>query len=174
MGNFEKRLTGGHPNSLGNTVEVVEDVLTDPKLFEELFHCYFSNDEVVRLRVSNAMKRICKAEKSLLLPYIDRFLDEISKIDQASTQWTLSQLFLQWEKDMSSGQKERALGIMKHNLTTHNDWIVLCQTAETLGRWAKEDDGLKSWLVPHLKRLGKDARNSVSKKAQKTLATLDI
>ncbi|MEO0570921.1 MAG: hypothetical protein AAF039_04390 [Bacteroidota bacterium] len=173
MGDFEKRLTGGHPNSLGNTVEVVEDVLANHKLFEELFNCYFSDDEVVRLRVSNAMKRISKANKALLLPYIERFLNEIPQIDQASTQWTLSQLFLQLEKDMNPTQKENALAIMKNNLAHHKDWIVLCQTTETLGRWAKKDKGLKSWLLPHLQRLRKDSRNSVSKKAQKTLVALE-
>ena len=94
---FEERLTGGHPNSLGNTVEVVEEVLSDHAKFQELFQCYFSNDEVVRLRTSNAMKRICKEEKQLLVPYIDKFLTEISGIDQASTQWTLSQLFAMQE-----------------------------------------------------------------------------
>ncbi|MEM8929394.1 MAG: hypothetical protein AAGC45_14450 [Bacteroidota bacterium] len=166
MNNFEHRLMGGHPNSLGNTIEVVDEVLTDHSLFDELFHCYLSDDEVVRLRVSNAMKRISKVEKSLLLPYIDRFLNEISKIDQASTQWTLSQLFLQLEKDMTPDQKERALQIMKENLAHHDDWIVLCQTMETLGRWAKKDEGLKSWLLAHLRRLIQDERNSVSKKAR--------
>ncbi|GAB4243341.1 MAG: hypothetical protein Tsb0034_21160 [Ekhidna sp.] len=61
MKNFEARLSGGHPNSLGNTIEVVDAVLADPSNFEELFDCYQSDDEVVRLRVSNAMKRTCKA-----------------------------------------------------------------------------------------------------------------
>lgn len=172
MRDFEKRLTGGHPNSLGNTVEVVEEVLNKHELFEELFNCYFSEDEVVRLRVSNAMKRICKAQKTLLLPYTDRFLNEISQIEQASTQWTLSQLFLQMENAMTPAQKEKALEIMMNNLAHHKDWIVLCQTMETLGRWSKGDEELKSWLLPHLQRLGKDERNSVSKKAQKTLSAL--
>lgn len=174
MNDFEQRLKGGHPNSLGNTIEVVEEVLSSPELFEALFNCYFSEDEVVRLRVSNAMKRICKAEKSLLLPYLDRFLDDISKIDQASAQWTLAQLFLSLEKDLDGAQREKALEIMKKNLANHNDWIVLCQTTETLGKWAKQNEALKTWLFPHLERLSKDQRNSVSKKAQKTLALLSL
>ncbi len=56
MKNFENRLKGRHPNSLGNTIEIVEEVLADYKLFDELFNCYFSEDETVRLRTSNAMK----------------------------------------------------------------------------------------------------------------------
>jgi hypothetical protein len=65
---FRNRLKGGHPNSLGNTIEIVDEVLKDNSLFEELFNCYFSDDEIVRLRTSNAIKRLCKEKKSLLFP----------------------------------------------------------------------------------------------------------
>ncbi len=169
MIDFENRLKGGHPNSLGNTIEIVEEVLETPSQFEALFQCYFSEEEVVRLRVSNAMKRICSARKTLLLPYLDRFLDEIAQIDQASTQWTLAQLFLVMENDMNTDQKSRALDIMKRNLSHHEDWIVLNQTMETLGKWSKKDTTLKVWLQPHLERLSKDERKSVAKKAMKLM-----
>ena len=62
------------------------------------------------------MKRICKEEKQLLIPYLNRFISEIAQIDQASTQWTLAQLFQSLEKDMSEAQVEQAKQIMKHNL----------------------------------------------------------
>ena len=35
---FEDMLTGGHPNSLGRTIEVVDQVLANPTKIEELFH----------------------------------------------------------------------------------------------------------------------------------------
>ena len=172
MKNFEVRLTGGHPNSLGNTVEVVVEVLADHDSFEELFLCYFSEDEVVRLRVSNAMKRICKAEETLLIPYIDRFITEIAKIDQASTQWTLSQLFDLLAKHMSDNQQLEAERIMKYNLANHNDWIVLISTMDTLGKWAKHQPELAKWLRPQLDRLSQDSRKSVAKRAQKLSSSI--
>lgn len=49
---FEEMLTGGHPNSLGRTVEVVDAVLADRARLARLYACYFSDDEVVRLRTS--------------------------------------------------------------------------------------------------------------------------
>jgi hypothetical protein len=170
MRNFEQRLTGGHPNSLGNTVEVVAEVLNEPALFDELFYCYFSTDEIVRLRVSNAMKRICKEDKSLLVPYIDRFLTEIAVINQASTQWTLANLFLYLQKEMTDVQITSAKEILKHNLATHNDWIVLNNSMETLGQWSKKDANLKAWMLPHLQRLSQDSRKTVVKRASKFLA----
>lgn len=172
MNNFEERLTGGHPNSLGNTVEVVEKVLKQNDRLDELFNCYFSNDEVVRLRTSSAIKRVCKEKKELLFPYIDRLLSEIAAIDQASTQWTLAQLFDLLKKDLSDTQLLQAKVIMKNNIEHHNDWIVLNTTMNVLGTWSKKDAELKTWLIPHLERLKTDLRKSVSTKASKTLLLL--
>lgn len=171
--NFEKRLKGGHPNSLGNTIEVVEEVLETPTLFEELFNCYFSPDEVVRLRVSNAMKRVCRANRPMLIPYIDRLLQDVSQIDQASTQWTLATLFHELKSEMSISQKNSALVIMKGNLEHHNDWIVLNTTMQTLAQWDSENADLQSFLSIQLQRLAEDDRKSVSKRAQKLLATIN-
>lgn len=173
MKNFEERLKGGHSNSLGNTVEIVDEVLAENELFSELFNCYFSNDEIVRLRTSNAMKRICKSKKSILIPFVDHFLTDIAQIDQASAQWTLSQLFGMLEKDMTESQREQAKAIMKHNLENHNDWIVLNQTMDTLTNWAKKDAELKAWIKPHLLRLTVDERKSVSGKAVKMIKSLE-
>jgi hypothetical protein len=173
MQNFEEQLKGGHHNSLGNTVEVVEEILARPDYFDELFNCYFSDDGLVRLRVSNAMKRICKANKDILIPYIDRLIDEISTINQASAQWTLAQLFEMLEKQMTKVQIRDAKEIMKNNLANHNDWIVLNTCMQTLTKWAKKDHDLQIFIRPHLERLSNNDRKSVAGRAVKMLAKLD-
>lgn len=169
---FEAMLAGGHPNSLGRTVEVVELVLANTGRFDELFGCYRSKDAVVRLRTSNAMKRIAAVRRDLLVPYIDRFIEEIGALDQASAQWTLAQLFGNLARDMDKRQRLAALGLMKRNLERHDDWIVLNTTMETLADWAREDAVLASWLRPHLVRLIQDSRKSVASRATKKLDSL--
>lgn len=170
---FEQMLTGGHPNSLGRTIEVVDLVLADPARFEELYTCYASADEVVRLRVSSAMKRLWRAHPDLIAPHIDRFLTEISQINQASTQWTLATMFDELDTYLTPEQRAVALRLMQHNLATHNDWIVLNNTMETLSKWAQAgDDDLKAWLKPHLARLRGETRKSVAGRATKLHARL--
>lgn len=169
---LEDMLTGGHPNSLGRTIEVVELVLNDPKRFDELFNCYESEDEVVRLRTSNAMKRIAAVRRDLLVPYIDRFIEEIGELDQASAQWTLAQLFSRLAADMDDRQRRAALSVMKRNLADHDDWIVLNATIETVSEWAKQDAALAKWLGPHLERLSNDSRKSVATRASRKLKLL--
>lgn len=163
-------LTGGHPNSLGRTVEVVEKVLADPARFDELFDCYRSTDEVVRLRVSSAMKRVEAERRDLVLDYLDCLIAEIGALDQASAQWTLAQLFERLEPDMTAPQRAGALAIMQRNLAEHSDWIVLNTTMQTLSNWAAGDTQLGQWLRPHLERLCRDPRKSVASRARKLLA----
>ncbi|MEM9344934.1 MAG: hypothetical protein AAGA87_18010 [Pseudomonadota bacterium] len=166
---FEKMLTGGHPNSLGRTVEVVEAVLATPSRMEELFLCYKSPDEVVRLRTSNAMKRVEAERHDLLVPYIDRLIAEVGALDQASAQWTLATLFGRLTDDLTPSQRAGALAIMQRNLAEHDDWIVLNTTMETLFAWSETDPNLAAWLRPHLERLAEDPRKSVAKRATKYL-----
>ena len=170
---FEGMLTGGHPNSLGRTIEVVEIVLNDPSRLVDLFSCYFSDDEVVRLRVSNAMKRVCREQPEWLIPFIDDFLDEISKISQASTQWTLADLFRMLWASMTQMQQARAKELLKNNLTTWNDWIVLNSTMQALSDWSMDDEALRNWLIPKLETLRDDDRRSVSGRAKKMLVKLN-
>jgi UDP-N-acetylmuramoylalanine-D-glutamate ligase len=174
MSNFEQMLSGGHPNSLGNTVEVVNQILADKTKLKDLYSCYFSKDEVVRLRVSNAFKRITRDHLDWFKDYIDKFISEISKIDQASTKWTIANLFDYSTELMTPAQLKKAKEIVKHNLATENDWIVLKNSMDTLGKWAKEDEELKQWLKPHLKRLQKYSKKVVPNTAKKWEAELGL
>ena len=169
---FEVMLGGGHSNSLGRTVEVVDLILGDESELEELYQCYFSKDEVVRLRTSNAFKRIWREQPTWLLPYIDRFITSISQIDQDSTRWTIVQLFSELDEHLTDEQREQAKAVLKQNLTGTEDWIVLNHTMQTLGEWATQDTDLKTWLQPHLERLAGDSRKSVAKRASKFLNSL--
>ena len=171
-GIFEQELSGGHPNSLGNTVKVVAQVLKDQELLSELFLCYSSPDEVVRLRTSNAFKRIFREKPAWFRPMVPKFLRKILQLDQASAMWTFSQLCLECEEQLSATQKKKATEIIKRFLEKTDDWIVLNTSLQTLGAWSLDDAQLKQWLIPRLKKLSRDERKSVAKRAQKLSAKL--
>ncbi|WP_272149172.1 hypothetical protein [Tenacibaculum aiptasiae] len=73
---------------------------------------------------------------------------------------------------MNDKQTEQAKSIMKRNLASHNDWIVLNQTMFTLTKWSISDIELKEWLFPHLLRLTSDKRKSVAGRAEKMIDKL--
>lgn len=168
---YEELLSGGHPNSLGNTIQVVDDVLTDEKKLKDLYDCYDSPDEVVRLRVSNGMKRVCNVHPEWVAKYLDNLIGKTSKIEQASTKWTLSTLFMWLDKYMSNEQRQSAINIMKINLH-YDDWIVQNTTSESLAFYAKKSEELKVWLLPELNKLLKSRHKSVARRAQKLIDNL--
>ncbi|WP_146065586.1 hypothetical protein [Arthrobacter pityocampae] len=162
---IESMLTGGHPNSMGRTVEVVELVAADRSRLQELFECYGSDDPVVRLRTSSALKRLEAARHEWLIPFADRLIDEVGTLDQASAQWTLAKLFLRLTPDLTPDQRDRATVILQRNIEEH-DWIVLINTMETLSAWSDDDPTLRAWLEPRLERLAEDPRTSVAERAR--------
>lgn len=172
MSDFEAALSGGHPNSLGRTVEVVETVLADRPRLDDLYQCYFSADEVVRLRVSSAMKRVTIERPDWTIEFVDGLQSEVAAIDQASAQWTLALLFDLLRDRLSPVQRSRAIEIMKGNLERHSDWIVLNNSMKVLGRWADNDAELARWLRLEALRLVDDERKSVASNARKLLDRL--
>ena len=166
---FSFMLTGGHPNSLGRTVEVVDTVLSDPERLTELMDCYKSDDEVVRLRTSSAIKRVFKDKPEWFDDWADHLLDEVSNLDQPSAMWTQAQIFLAHGARMSDEQMNKARNILVRNLHQSDDWIVLNMTMKTLEEWTKGDPPLAERVVERIEELTNDERRSVAKCAQKTL-----
>lgn len=183
---IEQRLSGGHPNSLGNTVAVAEDVLRDESenLMNELCQTYQSTDEVVRLRVSSALKRVCGLHRESIsadisprpdwiLKRFDWLIDDIGwNLNQPSAKWTIAQITLALESKLSADQRQKAIKLLKHNLETEPDWIVQNMTAETLAHFAQKDEALRSWLIPKLKIMQTDSRKSVASRARKLTLSL--
>ena len=162
---FEARLSGGHPNSLGNTVSVAQDVIADRSLLPVLIATYSSDDEVVRLRVSSALKRVAWAKPEWVHHELDTVLDWVVSLQQPSAQWTIAEILLTLGPMLQKVERIRATDIMKAHLSDSRDWIVLIKTMETLAHWATTDAGLRAWLPQRLLELGEESRRSVANKA---------
>jgi hypothetical protein len=53
-------LSGGNPRSLGRTEEVVTLVLGNGMRLHELYDCLLQDDEIVRMRASDALEKVCR------------------------------------------------------------------------------------------------------------------
>ena len=169
---FADLLSGGHPNSLGRTEEVVGIVLADHGRLAELFAATTDPDEVVRMRVGDALEKVCREQPGWFVPHIDDILDGLGGIDQPSVQWHVAQLLHHLRGDLSAAQQERATHLLQRNLTTSTDWIVLNVTMDVLTDQAMHDPAVARWLTPQLERLRDDKRKSVAKRASMRLAKL--
>jgi hypothetical protein len=169
---FSRMLQGGHPNSLGRTEEVVRVVLADQARLEELFGTISSEDPTVRLRVGDALEKVCREQPGWFLPHVDRLLEQLGPLDQPSVQWHVAQMLQHLRGDLSDDQRERATRLLQGYLTRSTDWIVLNVTMDVLTGWSQHDPTLGPWLVPELERLSRDTRRSVARRAGQRLAEL--
>ena len=128
---------GGKTNSLGRTTEVIELVLKDQTRLEELYECLYKEDAWLRMRAADALEKICREHPDWLMPYVNRFQDELSMSSQPSIQWHLAQIYGQVE--LTSDQKRQATDWLKRLLTTKDvDWIVAANAMDTLVQFTNE------------------------------------
>ena len=169
---FTEMLKGGHRNSLGRAEEVVGIVLRDRNRLDELFASLADPDELVRMRASDSLEKICRQRPEWFLPNVERLLGQVSEIEQPSVQWHLAQMLHRLRPELSDAQAARATELLQRNLAQSTDWIVLNVTMDVLAEWAGQDQALAAWLTGELKRLRQDQRKSVAKRAAKRLADL--
>lgn len=168
--NIFTSLRGGDRRSLGQTEAVVSYVLANQAAFDELFACLFDEDEIVRMRAGDGIEKICRQHPAWLTPYTDRLLSEVAAIDQPSVQWHLAQMI--GELELSASQHRQAIAILKRNLESATDWIVLNYSLEVFADLARTDTDLQPYLIKQLRRHTKNSHKSVVKRATKLLTGL--
>ncbi len=162
----------GATNTLGRTEEVVELVLAEPSRTDEVYDLFFQPDEWVRMRAASVSKRVWRADPELFQPFVARWVNEISQIDQASLQWTFANMCDECDELLTDEQRDRSIDILSGYLANNTDWIVLNSSMPPLATWAQDRPELAAAIRPHLKRHATDTRKSVANRAKKTLAQL--
>lgn len=140
---------GGKKNTLGRAEEAVQIVLADQSRLDELYNCLFEDDAWLRMRAIDALEKVCRVHPEWLEPYVERLLDEVAAIDQASIHWHLAEIFRKVE--LTPDQCERAIVLMKQNISSNSaDWIVASNTMETLALFAADGTVSVGELIPLL------------------------
>ncbi len=168
LGPVEALLTGGNPRGLRNAGIVVDAASRQPERLDELVQCVFSADEIVRMRASDALEKVCRAHQGLLQRFVPRLLGEMSRIEQPSVQWHLAQILTEVELD--EREQAEAIAILERNLDTSGDWIVINLTLQALAAFARTSPALRVRLAQRLLRYQDSPYRSVASRARKLLA----
>ena len=107
---------------------MVDAVHGNTEKLEDLFLCYQSDDETVRLRTLNAFKRIFRAKPELFKQLKKRFIKEVSDIDQPSAKWTTIQILNELFDQLDEKEKTQSVEICMRYLRNEKDWIVINQS----------------------------------------------
>ncbi len=164
-------LTGGNPRSLERTEEAVTLVLGNRTRLHELYGCLLEEDEILRMRASDAFEKVCRQRPEWVQAYVPQLLTEVALIDQPSVQWHLAQIL--GEVELTPKQRAAARSILKRNLTEKKDWIVVNYSMETLAKLSKDDGQLRTEVLVILKGLLSDPHKSIATRAHKLIATLE-
>jgi hypothetical protein len=164
----EALLTGGNPQSLRNASLVVDAASRQPERLAELVQCVFSADELVRMRASDALEKVCRSHPRLVQRFVPRLLGEMSRIEQASVQWNLAQILAGVPLDEE--QQAQAVTILEHNLDTCGDWIVTNCTLQALAVFARASPAVRARLAGRLHHYQLCPYRSVASRARKLLA----
>ena len=168
LSTVEALLTGGDPRRLRNVDLVVGAASGQPGRLAELVECVFSEDEIVRMRASDALEKVCRAQPGLVQPFVPRLLTEMSRIDQASVQWHLAQILT--EVQLDERQRAEAIAILERYLDTSGDWIVTNLSLQALATFARTSPEVRARLASRLHRYERSRYRSVSSRARKLLA----
>ncbi len=167
-GEVEALLTGGDPRSLRNATIVIDAASRQPERLAQLVQCVFSPDEIVRMRASDALEKVCRAHPGLLRPFVPRLLGQMSRIEQASVQWHLAQILTEVELD--EAERAAAITILEHNLDTSGDWIVTNLTLQALATFARTTPAVRTTLIERLHHYQDSPYKSVASRVRKLLA----
>ncbi len=163
--------SGGHANSLGRAGEVLQLVRSNPERTGELFRCIYSEDAWVRMRAIDTFEKLVRENPVLAEPYIDAIFDDLTKINQASIQWHVAELFV--ELDLTEPQNKKAIKWLKDKISTSDvDWIVSVNTMRALLHFCDKKLVNKDELMFLFKvQIGHKSK-AVRKKATKFLEAL--
>ena len=164
-------LVGGHSNSLGRVEEVIAIVLGDKSRLAALYACMLEDDPWVRMRAADAFEKICRVHPDWILPYVDRFAQELATSTQASIQWHLAQIYRQ--VTLTDSQKKFAVTWLQALLDNKNaDWIAAANAMTTLTQFTKDGSASRDDTVRLLKFQQHHKSSAVVRRATKCLAEL--
>jgi hypothetical protein len=164
-----ERLSGGSRRSLGAVEDVISLVLRDTTKFTELFDAMLDEDEIVRMRASDAVEKLSRNRPDLLAPCRKRLIDEVGEIDQPEVRWHVAQMLSRVKLDPK--ERARAVALLQRYLQAKNVFLVLA-AIETLVDFSRDDRHLRKRVTPIVERMAAKGTPAMKARAKKLLTRL--
>lgn len=131
-----KKLAGGDFRSIGKSNEVVEQVLANPKIFDDVFSGFFESDSIVRMRTADAVEKITKQRPELLQKYKKTILEQVANIQQQEVQWHVAQIIPRL--NLTKSEVTKAQTILDRYLRVTNSNIVRVMSLQAMADLATQ------------------------------------
>jgi len=162
-------LVGTDRRSIGKSNKVVAEVIADPLLFEIVFEGMSCDVPVLRMRCADVVEKITAHHPEYLVPYKQRLIYEIAKINQQEVRWHVAQMFSRLE--LTRDERQAVLTILSDYLKDKSK-IVKTFSMQALADIAEQDEGLKSSIVNELEALTQKGSPAMISRGRKLLSKL--
>jgi hypothetical protein len=170
MPSILEKLSGGDRRSIGRSNQVVEEVLSRPALFSQLFAGLRSTDDVVRMRAADSIEKITRRKPALLQPYRRRLLDLAGRTEEKEVRWHMAQLLPRLE--LSMAQRSAALDILFDYLRDSSS-IVKTFAMQGIVDMARENPSLTAKILPMIRELTEIGTPAMRARGRKILQHLN-
>jgi hypothetical protein len=163
------KLVGTDRRSIGNSNEVVSDIISDSSLFEIVIKGMSCKDPVLRMRCADVVEKVTVQHPEYLVPYTRNLIDEVAKINQQEVRWHVAQLFSRLE--LTNDDRKEVLKILSIYLKDKSK-IVRTFSMQALADMAEQDKSLKPGIVQTLEVLTREGSPAMKSRGRKLLLKL--
>lgn len=164
-----EKLKGGDLRSIGRANEVVADVLSDPNLFDTVFHGMLNDDPIVRMRSADAVEKITADRPEWLQPYKTVLIDRVAAIEQQEVRWHVAQMIARL--DLNQEELARAIEILLSYIEEKSK-IVRTFSMQALADLAEQHPDLRPQAVEVIEELTRTGSPAMKSRGRKLLERL--
>jgi hypothetical protein len=169
MDDILHKLAGHDRRSIGRVVEVVEDVLHDPALFEVVFNGMLSDDPIIRMRCADAVEKITAEHPEYLQPLKAKLIHQVAKSEQQEVRWHVAQMVPRL--DLSVEERALVVTILLGYLNDRSK-IVKTFSMQALADLAEEDAHLRGRLISLFEDLTETGSPAMKSRGRRLLTGL--
>jgi hypothetical protein len=166
---FERILQGGDRRSIGNSNQVVAQVLRQPARFAELIHCLWSPEPVVRMRAADAAEKVSLTQPHLLAPFQPELFALAAQTKQPELRWHLALMIPRLR--LSAGQRDAIADVFRTYLDDRSSLVKTCalQALFDLSRGSPDAETEVGALLERVCRTGTPAMKARARNLLKQL-----
>ena len=167
MKSILEKLKGGDLRSVGKANEVMKSVLKNPKLFKEIFQGISDTDPLIRMRAADVAEKISRQHPEYLQPFKTHLINDVVKITQQEVRWHAAQMFSYLS--LTPKERNRVAKVLFSWLENEKSNIVKVMSLQALTDFAKQDNKIKSKVMPLLQKFVLSGNPSIKSRSKRLL-----
>ena len=157
--------------SIGKANEVVTQIGSDQKLFDEIFQGIFDTDSIIRMRSSDVAEKVLRNHPLLLKKHKNKILTNLDKFEKQEVKWHIA-LMVSYLK-LTTVESEKVFSGLSRWVTDDKSKIVRVNSMQALADISMEKNNIKAKTIALIKEQIKTGTPSLMSRGRKLLKQLN-